>query len=201
MKVDDLAHEVRMLQDLTNALSFRTEEQLSAVPLGVVRDALTESYALHLRNLIEFLTKSPENLGRFGRSTVLSIDFLKAGVALPAFSADDLKVLRDAYVQACKEVSHLTWDRVENPQGGSGWFSKPGKIVLAKLAEFDKANRDPPEKKGASDPAIAARPKSGALAVPADLVESPTMTAGEPHEPMISGFSENDRRRIGRWKV
>jgi hypothetical protein len=193
---DDFAYEVGMLRELTRTLSFRTPEEIASIPVGVVRDALTESYAVHLRNLIEFFTTSPRGLRGESQSTVLAGDFLGAGVVLAPLSPEDAKTLDDAYVQACKEVSHPTWDRVDNPEGGTGWYSKPGTIVLSRVEAFDLATkgvRTPPESR---PPAVRPELIAAALRRPAIEEEPSTTTSTSGREPMTSGFSSKERRRF-----
>ena len=80
-----------------------------------VRNALIESFATHLRNIIEFLYPKKDK----PRDTdVAAEDFFLSSASWIKFRADPMSpVLEAAYEKANKEIAHLTTDRVS----GSPW--------------------------------------------------------------------------------
>lgn len=77
------------------------------IQLGALHDAVLESFALHLRNLIEFLfdkVKQPDN--------ARAEHFFSDPARWRALVGDKPDDLDKAQIQAHKQISHLTYDRI-----------------------------------------------------------------------------------------
>lgn len=72
----------------------------------IAYNAVIESFALHVRDLIEFLTFAPD-----GKHHVRAGDFLAAGMWVRAGRMNDLACL--AHKQACDQIAHLTFARAK----------------------------------------------------------------------------------------
>jgi hypothetical protein len=82
-----------------------------------VRNAVTEAFAIHLRNLIMFLDPKSERCG-----DVFARDFFTTPGRWvpPAFSEDLQKALERAH----REIAHLTVDRTPGYEKGKEWDPK-----------------------------------------------------------------------------
>jgi hypothetical protein len=96
-----------------------------------VKNALIECFAMHLRNIIEFLYP-PRDKPR--DTDVAAEDFFLSSSSWIKLRADPMTpVLKDAYEKASKRIAHLTTDRVS----GSQWDVKgPAKEVGQLLKRF-----------------------------------------------------------------
>jgi hypothetical protein len=96
-----LLYEIQMFVVVTDLLDTFWIAESSAQMHGT-RNAVLESWALHVRNLLDFL------YGRGGpRDHVRAEDFLDEGCTLASRS----EVLRRAQRRANKEIAHLSYDR------------------------------------------------------------------------------------------
>lgn len=80
-----------------------------------VKNALIEAFAVHLRNIIDFLYMDQPQ-----PTDVVAADFLSAGSwksVRPTIS----KVLEDARIRANKELAHLTTKRLAGISPGKQW--------------------------------------------------------------------------------
>ena len=97
----------------------------------LMRNSLLESYAIHLRNLVDFLYPNI-----IKDSDVVADDFFphrKRPAALPSLSSN----LEQARKRAHKQVSHLTTGRLDEGDPGKIWpFHALTKEVFDLLDEF-----------------------------------------------------------------
>jgi hypothetical protein len=124
-------YEIAMLLGCQQLLmrSFESSSQNLKV---VLRNVLVESFAIHLRNLVDFLYPGPN----IKSTDVLADDFFPHGkrpVAFPSLPHD----LETARKHAHKQVSHLTTGRLNEGDPGKNWptFALTQKI-LDVLGEF-----------------------------------------------------------------
>jgi hypothetical protein len=96
-----------------------------------VGNALTEAFAIHLRNLIAFLYPGREVCG-----DVSARDFMDAPEiwekAAPPISA----VLQLARTRAHREIAHLTVDRIPGSEKGKEWDPALVDVLLIPLRKF-----------------------------------------------------------------
>jgi hypothetical protein len=107
-----LQYEVNMLLAVANGLA-------SGIVTGSnAHNALAESFAAHLRNLIDFFwPQKPKNDHVIARDFFPSLEYWeKQGPAIP-------KELREARLQTAKEIAHLTYERLTRAQ--KGWAFRP----------------------------------------------------------------------------
>jgi hypothetical protein len=117
-----LWYEIWMLHAMVRSLAVQVR-----TPRDVSHNALVESFALHTRNLIEFLyptdTVDPD--------TIIAADFLAD------WKEDMPEWLRIVKKRTNKLLAHLTYDRVSNSTGSNRWdVRKIGNHLNAALGEF-----------------------------------------------------------------
>ena len=124
-------YEVWMLVECVNLLSRRPFETESEVVATLLRNTVTESFAIHLRNLVDFLYP-----GTHVKPTdVLADDFFPQGKRPAAFPAIPSK-LQAARERAHKQVSHLTTGRLNPGDPGKEWRGELVIETLNVLVEF-----------------------------------------------------------------
>lgn len=107
-------------------MCHRTASLLAAgAANGVLNDVLVESYALHLRNLIEFVywkkAKNPDALG--------ASDFVKSREAWVKARGLVPEVLSSAHDRANKQIAHFTKKRFTSGAPETQW--RPGAELTA----------------------------------------------------------------------
>jgi len=95
----------------------------SAAPENVLNNVLVESYALHLRNLIEFLYWSPT------RDDVNAVHFVKSKTEWWSSRGAIPEVLATAKIRADKQIAHLTKKRFADGAPEKNWT--PGTEIAA----------------------------------------------------------------------
>lgn len=116
-----LSYEIAMCHQTATNIRFGN------VAEGVLKNALVESYALHLRNLIEFLYwKTSKN-----RDGLSASDFVRSREAWLKGRGRIPKVLTVAHDRANKQVLHFTKKRFASGAPETHWL--PG-VELAALA-------------------------------------------------------------------
>jgi hypothetical protein len=126
-----LFYEVKMLQWTMKALPGARDK--------FALNALLESFIIHARNLVHFLSSRNDE-----SSDVLAEDFFggdrKAWETIFAETAESKKVFRDVKRRASKELAHLTYDRLQLPVGGGKpWDPQMvGKTILDGIRLFLK---------------------------------------------------------------
>lgn len=109
-------HEIEMLFDSAQLLAHFDHSKRDTDPVShVIGNALVESFAIHLRNLTDFLYPRPSGKP----SDVLAKDFCSqdVSVGLPSIGAQ----LDGARRKADKQVSHLTSERLPARDPGKRW--------------------------------------------------------------------------------
>ena len=141
-----IQYEISMLWGCGQLL-MRDLQGASPDLITLLRNALLESFAIHLRNLVDFLCP-----GQNVKDTdVLADDFFPHGKRPATFPSlpDDLKLARE---RAHKQVSHLTSGRLNEGDPGKNWSTVAltkevldvlNKFVLqASAAKLDSSVRD-----------------------------------------------------------
>jgi hypothetical protein len=123
---EHLLYELRMLY-------FAGTELAKTLP-DPLRSALLESFAIHLRNLIDFFTVPK---GKERDTDVIAADFA------PAWSQKRSATFEDAKVRADKEVSHLTLGRKDGLDASKPWQVGALFHELQPVAEHFAAAADP----------------------------------------------------------
>src|SRR5262249_8838764 len=98
----------------------------TAAPDNTLNNVLVESYAIHLRNLIEFLYWTPR------RGDVNAVHFVKSESQWLDVRGDIPAVLADAKPRAAKQIAHLTEKRFADGAPEKNWT--PG-IEIALLLD------------------------------------------------------------------
>jgi hypothetical protein len=117
---DHLHYEINMCRKTLGLLAGGTAD-------GVLKDVLVESYAIHLRALIEFLydpRRNPDDL-RAGDFVKVDAAWLRARGAKP-------KALTDAQKRAHKQIAHFTKKRFAYGTPEKNWM--PGYEIPALVA-------------------------------------------------------------------
>lgn len=125
-------YEIQMLCGCLQLLMANLQSPSQAL-VGVMRNALLESFAIHLRNLVDFLYPNTVK-----DSDVLADDFFPHAKRPGAFPALPVN-LADARKRAHKQVSHLTTGRLDAGDPGKNWSVHAlTREVLAVLVEFSR---------------------------------------------------------------
>jgi hypothetical protein len=147
-------YEIRKLLETNNVLAAGNYPR-------ELNDQLVESYALHLRNLIEFLYDKPKE------GYIRAGEFFSDPKMWRTFAGTRSKTLGKAQGQASAQVAHLTYDRVDLTSEEKEWLIGPlSREIVGVLAKFlsnadeDRLGpelvklknawglRDPPEEEG-----------------------------------------------------
>jgi hypothetical protein len=116
--------EIRKLRETNNALA--TENYPPEL-----HDQLVEAYALHLRNLIEFLYDKPKD------NYIRAEEFFSDPKTWKNLAGTRTKALGKAQGQASAQVAHLTYDRVDLTLEEKKWLIGPlSKEIVELLAKF-----------------------------------------------------------------
>jgi hypothetical protein len=128
---DHIAYEVEMFFWLAALLSDPST-RLSAPPADAKRlnNTLIEAFALHLRNLMEFL---------YGKKYVVASQFCAKGVWERERGTKPL-ALEDVYSRVCAEIAHLTEGRKPHDSSKREWPSKEIADAIRLLIERFTAN-------------------------------------------------------------
>lgn len=130
---EHLAYEISMLRDCAVLLNYSSTGLAPALQCQL-RNALLESFAIHVRNLVDFLY--PTNV-HF--NDVLADDYFE-GQSRPSNFPSLPSVLDEARKRAHKQVSHLTAERLAGTQPGKQWpLGEIVKATIGVLLEFTRA--------------------------------------------------------------
>jgi hypothetical protein len=111
---EHLMHELSMMRE--------TASELPKNKAGTtLYTALLESFATHVRNLIEFL------FFEISKDYVRALHFFDQPADWPHRMTADWTIL---YKRACNEVNHLTTDRIDGTPAGKKW---PVRDIIAKF--------------------------------------------------------------------
>jgi hypothetical protein len=99
---EDLHYEVQMLLGSAQGLDSETTAE------GTLHNALVESFAIHLRNMLDFLW--PDKLKRKS-DWVIAADFFPSPSDWEKLRPEISQQLLDSRVRAAKEIAHLTYTR------------------------------------------------------------------------------------------
>jgi hypothetical protein len=129
-------YEIRKFRETHNALA--TEEYPPEF-----HDQLVEAYALHLRNLIEFLYDKPE------KNHIRATHYFSDPERWRSIAGKRSATLGKAQGQASEQVNHLTYGRVGLTQEEKGWLIGELSLeivgVLAKFLKHADEDRMGPE--------------------------------------------------------
>ena len=129
---EHLQYEISMLISCARLfdVSFSIENSFSAT----IRNAIVEAFAIHVRNLLDFLYPDPKHVFP---TDVIAQDFVPntTVLSLPVIS-DSLK---DARRRVHKQVSHLTSERPYSNDPGKNWHTALVGEIIYVLMEFNKA--------------------------------------------------------------
>lgn len=94
-----------------------TQELCKGYPPGTINNALLESFALHVRNLIDFLyAENP------GRDDVYAGDFFQCKEDWVNIRPQITALLEKTKKRANKEASHLTYSRIKVTPEEKKWY-------------------------------------------------------------------------------
>ena len=129
-----LQYEVDMLTWSAGILAFLAPHMAKGYLPRAINNGLLNSFALHARNLINFLYSRSK--GTDYRTDVILEDYVDADIvagSLPAITP----LLEEALTKANKQVAHLSLDRIQYEQAGKEWmFIEITKQILAALASI-----------------------------------------------------------------
>ncbi len=94
-----------------------TRELIKGYPPGTINNALLESFALHIRNLVDFLYAEKP-----GSDDVFAGDFFKCKEDWVKIRPPITPLLDKAKKKANKEVSHLTYSRIKVSPEEKKWY-------------------------------------------------------------------------------
>jgi hypothetical protein len=112
-----LLYEIEMFAGTVRMLNVVHDMEASEART-ILRNALLESWALHLRNLLSFLYDT-----RAGAGDAIALDFLGGGWKEKRGPKGD--VLRMAHAKASKEMAHLSYLRAELRDDQREWHIEP----------------------------------------------------------------------------
>jgi hypothetical protein len=125
---EHVLHEISMMVNCAQHLksAFRG----SPATVQVLRNTVIESFAIHVRNLVDFLYPT-----RIRGDDVVADDFFEQGTRPAGFPAIS-KRFEDARTRAHKQLSHLTTGRISGNAPGKEWDPELATEILAVLAQF-----------------------------------------------------------------
>ena len=115
---DHITYEIEMLAWTASFLIGMSRSSLSGPLVTVVRNSFLDAFAIHARNLVDFLYK--RHAGSDQETDVVVQDYIdeaKLKGTLPAMTPALTVVNR----KANKQVAHLTIERIEYEKHGKGW--------------------------------------------------------------------------------
>jgi hypothetical protein len=128
-----LFHEINMCDRLA-----REANQIRGHPIyDLLKNAIVESYAIHLRSLIDFLYKDPEG------DDVGAVHYVRDVEAWTVARGDRPHVLTDARIRAAKQVAHLTRRRFLDGAPEKNWYPEVEMTALAAPLRVFAQHADP----------------------------------------------------------
>jgi len=133
---EHLYYEIMMVIKARNAIKQNyIIRAKNVIDLGLtIRNALLESYLLHIRILIDFLI----NTERLKDDDVLAIDFFEDIDGWKAIIAPKKERLETLKKRLNKELAHLTYTRANKKPEERGWTLNEHKEILDLLKIFIK---------------------------------------------------------------
>jgi hypothetical protein len=138
---EHLAYEIEMLFRAIRAAS--AEAELNALEPGLaafVKNAVVETFANHLRNLVTFLY--PEEFDQW-KGDILATDFFESEEVRQTWLQQRPSIsgsLMTAKRRADKEMAHITVERIGGTSDAKGWaFGPLGAEILLVLQGFARA--------------------------------------------------------------
>jgi hypothetical protein len=125
-----VAYEMEMLGDVLRWLVGKP------TPTGVLKNVLTESLAVHVRNLEAFLWRT----SRFKSKDVLALDFIRSDAVWPPGKPPGLDDLVD---RVSTEVAHLTTWRLPGQDPDKDWSPRACLKALVPALEAFVGAADP----------------------------------------------------------
>ena len=113
---EHLHYEWDMLNYLAQAMSERRLGKAQGNEDAVLSNAMIESFAVHVRNLIFFLFTEEPKL-----DDVLATHFVSDPAAFKTACGVKSEILKNAQSRAGKEVAHLTYDRLKFTAETRAW--------------------------------------------------------------------------------
>ncbi len=115
-----LTYEINMLLWTASMLiPLRGLSDLTPIP-RIIHDSLLESFAIHARNLVDFLYIRADRKRQDKATDVIVQDYIAAETLSDALP-DIAPVLSIVNQKANKQVAHLTQDRINYERAGKGW--------------------------------------------------------------------------------
>jgi len=126
---DHLLYEIEMFSATVGVLAVVIEMEVSHTRT-TLRNALMESWALHVRNLLSFLYDR-----RAGKGDAVAADFVGSGWAAKRGAKPEVLAL--AHAKASKEMAHMSWLRSVLTDDQREWHPEPIIVALGNaLHEF-----------------------------------------------------------------
>lgn len=123
-----------MLFDTGSTLPYGATSPL----VEFVDNAVLESFAIHLRNLLDFFYPGREP----HEDDVIAAQYFEAGQLPPNFPPKS-RLLNEAEVRAHKHVSHLTTKRIAGNHPDKAWYVGPLMQEMANLIGMFVATASP----------------------------------------------------------
>jgi hypothetical protein len=123
---EDLHYEVQMLLGSAQALASETTGE------GTLRNALVESFAIHCRNMLDFLW--PDKPKRKG-DCVIAADFFPSPSDWEKLRPEISQLLLDSRVRAAKEIAQLTYARLAVDPDQKDWDVRQIANELTRVVE------------------------------------------------------------------
>jgi hypothetical protein len=127
-----LNYEIMMLNSLANGLASGIGGQ------GPLQNALLESFAIHVRALIDFLYSEQAK-----NDAVIAEDYFNSPEVWVRLRPDNSDILKKARIRAHKEILHLTYERLKVTPKTKLWHfleirEEINKIINLFLTNVDK---------------------------------------------------------------
>lgn len=121
-----IVYELNMLKLVANALSSCISGK------SVITNALVESFAIHTRNLIEFLwPDKPKN------DHIIANDFFKDLNTWDGLQPEIPVLLKQSRIRAHKEIAHISYDRIKVKPEEKPWnYFDISKLISDNMSIF-----------------------------------------------------------------
>jgi hypothetical protein len=108
--LEHIMYERNMLISIANGLS------IGIAGKSPINNALVESFAIHVRNLVDFLwPEKPKN------DHVIALDFFSDKNKWPDIRPEISNLLKKSRIRAHKEIAHLSYDRINVTKREKAW--------------------------------------------------------------------------------
>ncbi len=127
--LEHIIYELNMLIAVSNGLAS------GVFGKSVLNNSIVESFAIHSRNLIDFLwPEKPKN------DHVIAEDYFRNSEEWEKIRAPLPDILRKARIRAHKEIAHLSYDRIKVKKDEKPWdFISISKLISDSMDRFLKS--------------------------------------------------------------